>query len=40
MIQNTDNEREDREVTREVYTAMGIVFGCVTLAFITVALWP
>ena len=40
MIQHTDTEREDREVTRELYTAMGIVFGCVALAFITVALWP
>jgi hypothetical protein len=40
MIHHTDTEREDREVTRELYTAMGIVFGCVALAFITVALWP
>lgn len=40
MIPNDDNERESREFTREVYTAMGIVFGFVALAIITVALIP
>ena len=40
MIQHEDNEREARDASRELGIAMGIVFGCVALAFITVALWP
>ena len=40
MIQHTDTEREDREVTRELVIAVAIMLGCVALAIITVMLWP
>ena len=40
MIQHTDTEREDREVTRELVIAVAIMLGFVALAIITVALWP
>lgn len=40
MISNDFDEREARDASRELGIAMGIVFGCVALAFIIVALWP
>lgn len=44
MITNEDNEREDREFTREwnreVRDTALFIGGALLLAFITVALWP
>lgn len=40
MIQHTDTEREDREVTRELAIAVAIMVGLGALAIITVMLWP